>query len=256
MRLHNQVAIVTGGANGIGEGISRRFAAEGAHVVIVDTAADAGQDLAAELAGAGGSSVFVEADVSDEPAVDRAVEQALRFTGKIDCLVNNAGILRFTPWPNLSRADWDRIVDVNLTGTMLFSRSVIPHMMARSGGSIINMSSIHATLTGAAVAAYAATKGAVITFTRSMAIELGPAGIRVNAILPGYIDTPLFRSDAERVTDGRPQEFIESLEKRIPLRRVGTPADIAGAALFLASSDAAYVNGCSLAVDAGTAVQL
>lgn len=256
MRLQNQVAIVTGGANGIGEGISRRFAAEGAHVVIVDTAADSGSALVADIDAAGGSSVFVEADVSDELPVERAVERALRVTGRINCLVNNAGILRFTPWPDLSRADWDRILDVNLTGTMLFSRAVIPHMMASSGGSIINMSSIHATLTGPAVAAYAATKGALITFTRSMAIELGPSGIRVNAILPGYIDTPLFRSDAERVTGGRPQEFIDSLEKRIPLRRVGTPADIAGAAVFLASSDAAYVNGCNLAVDAGTAVQL
>ena len=256
MRLEGDVVIVTGGARGIGAGIAKRFAAEGAEVAIVDVDEKAGRETTAGIADAGQTGVFYAADVSNESAVAAMVASVMERFGRIDVLVNNAGVIRFTAWEDMDVTTWNLVLGVNLTGTMLCCKYVVPHMITGGHGAIVNMSSIHASVTGPRVAAYAATKGGIVTMTRSMALELGPHGIRANAILPGYIQTPLFMADANRVTDGHPEEFIHRLEREIPLGRVGSVDDVAGAALFLASSDSAYVTGSCIAVDAGMAVRL
>jgi NAD(P)-dependent dehydrogenase (short-subunit alcohol dehydrogenase family) len=254
--LEGKTAIVTGAGGGIGEAIARRFAQEGARVTVADIDASGGERVVAEIQEAGGAAQFVKANVAEESDITQMADATVRTYGAIDVLVNNAGILRFTPIESLTREQWDLVVGVNLTGPAFCCKHVLPHMRAAGGGSIINVSSINAAVTAPTFAAYASSKTGLLGLTRSLALELGPENIRVNAILPGYIRTPLFMSDAIRLGEGNPDRFIGQLEPRIPLRRIGTPEDVAGVALFLASDDSAYVNGAALSVDAGVAVQL
>lgn len=253
MKLSGKTAIVTGGAKGIGEAIAVRFGIEGARVVVSDVD-ESGERVAAAIREQSGEAVFVGADVSDEEQVRAMVDRVIGEYGRIDVLVNNAGIIRFTPWDDFNVADWDRVIAVNLTGVMLCSKYAIPHMRAAGGGAIVNISSVHASVTGPAVAAYAASKGGVLVLTRSMALELAPANIRVNSILPGYIRTPLFLSDVDRRPD--PAAFVNEIESKIPAGRVGDPSEIAGVAVFAASDDASYMTGAALAIDGGVSVLL
>jgi NAD(P)-dependent dehydrogenase (short-subunit alcohol dehydrogenase family) len=256
MRLEHKVAIVTGAGGGIGEGIVRRFAREGASVVVADIDRAASRRVAEAIGAEGGRAIVSQTDVTDDRALDDLVTRTLDAFGTVHILVNNAGILRFTPLDTLTRTLWDQVLAVNLTAPVFLSQRVLPHLRAAGGGSIVNISSIQAVLTGPTFAAYAASKGGVLALTRSMALELGPLGIRVNAVLPGYIRTPLFLADAERLGGGDPERFVAELEPRIALRRVGTPEDVAGAVLFAVSDDAAYLNGAAITVDAGVTVQL
>jgi NAD(P)-dependent dehydrogenase (short-subunit alcohol dehydrogenase family) len=256
VRLEGKVAIVTGAAGGIGEAIARRFAREGVQVTVADVDESGGERVVDEIERAGGVAHLVKADVGEEADIERMVGETVATYGAIHILVNNAGILRFTPLESLTREQWDLVVSVNLAGPAFCCKHVLPHMRAAGGGSIINISSINATVTAPTFAAYASSKTGLLGLTRSLALELGPENIRVNAVLPGYIRTPLFMSDAIRLGEGNPDRFIGQLEPRIPLRRIGTPEDVAGVALFLASDDSAYVNGSALGVDAGVAVQL
>ena len=255
MRFAGKVVIVTGAAAGIGGAIARRFLADGASVVAVDVRPEPDEAWAAdevdrrELA-------FIQADVTVEKDIDRVIANAIRRFGGLDVLVNNAGILRFTPADTMTREEWDRVIAVNLTAPAFWAKAAIPHLRARGGGAIVNISSIQAVLTAPQFAAYAASKAGLLGLTRSMALELGPDRIRVNAVLPGYVRTPLFMSDAVRLGEGDPDRFVRTLAERISLRRVGEPDDIAGVVLFAASDDAAYMTGAALSVDAGVAVQL
>jgi NAD(P)-dependent dehydrogenase (short-subunit alcohol dehydrogenase family) len=256
VRLEDKVAIVTGAGGGIGEAIARRFAQEGIRVTVADIDEHGGERVIDNIKHAGGVAQFLKVDVAQEADIEQMVDRTVGAYGAIHILVNNAGILRFTPLESLTREQWDLVVGVNLTGPAFCSKHVLPSMRAAGGGSIINISSINATVTAPTFAAYASSKTGLLGLTRSLALELGPENIRVNAILPGYIRTPLFMSDAIRLGDGNPDRFIGQLEPRIPLRRIGTPDEVAGVALFLASDDSAYVNGSALGVDAGVAVQL
>jgi NAD(P)-dependent dehydrogenase (short-subunit alcohol dehydrogenase family) len=256
VRLEGKVAIVTGAGGGIGEGIARRFAQEGVKVTVADIDERGSERVVDEIREARGEAQFVRANVADEADIQQMVDATVAAYGAVHILVNNAGILRFTPIEGLTREQWDLVIGVNLTGPAFCCKHVLPHMRAAGGGSIINISSINAVVTAPTFAAYASSKTGLLGLTRSLALELGPDNIRVNAILPGYIRTPLFMSDAIRLGEGNPDRFIGQLEPRIPLRRVGSPEDIAGTALFLASDDSAYVNGSALGVDAGVAVQL
>jgi NAD(P)-dependent dehydrogenase (short-subunit alcohol dehydrogenase family) len=246
--LRGKIALVTGGAAGIGGGVVRRLHDQGAEVAVVDTRAPQEMDLERTL--------YVRGDVTDEADIERVFRATIDRFGGLDILVNNAGIIRFTPLRSLERAEWDAVIATNLSAPAFCAKAALPHLVERGGGSIINISSIQAVLTGPEFGAYAASKTGLLGLTRSLALELGPLGIRVNAVLPGYVRTDLFMADASRLGDGNPQLFIDRLEPSIALRRIGEPEDIAGAVAFLASDQARYVTGATLAVDAGVTVQL
>jgi NAD(P)-dependent dehydrogenase (short-subunit alcohol dehydrogenase family) len=246
--LAGKTAVVTGGAAGIGEGVARRLHEAGAAVVIVDVQAPT--TVASER------MHYVQADIRDDAEINRVFQAAADHFGGVDILVNNAGIIRFTPLQSLQRIEWDAVIATNLTAPAFCARAALPYLVARGGGSIINVSSIQAVLTGPEFGAYAASKTGLLGLTRSLALELGPLGIRVNAVLPGYVRTDLFMADAERLGNGDPQAFIDRLESGIALGRIGEPDDVAGVVAFLASDQARYITGAALAVDAGVTVRL
>jgi NAD(P)-dependent dehydrogenase (short-subunit alcohol dehydrogenase family) len=253
--LTGKVAIVTGGASGIGAGIVERFLAEGARVVIADVERDRGEDFAATL---GGDAVFRLTDVSDPEQVSALVASAVETFGGLDVMVNNAGVSSkmHRSFLDDDLADFQRVMAVNVLGVMAGTRDAARQMAASGGGSIVNMSSIGGIQAGGGVMTYRASKAAVIMFTKSAAIELAHYEIRVNAIAPGNIPTPLLQTTT---TDKSPEELArfehairEQMRADRPLKREGTTADIAEAALYLASDRARYVTGTVLPVDGGT----
>jgi 3-oxoacyl-[acyl-carrier protein] reductase len=238
-RLANKVAIVTGGTQGIGAATVRRFAAEGAFVVFGGRQAALGESLAAEVSGA----QFVQGDVTKGEDLRRLVDTAV-VAGGVDILVNNAGIGYMSLLQELTDEAWDRTLDINLRAAMRLSRLVMPLMLARGGGSIINIASLAAVMGGQKYAAYSASKAGLCGLTRALAGELGRQGIRVNAILPGAIATEMFANEV----DANQKSWLEMMT---PLGRVGQPDEIARMALFLASSEASFITGQSIAVDGG-----
>ncbi|MBF7082509.1 SDR family oxidoreductase [Desulfallas sp. Bu1-1] len=237
MLLENKVAIVTGGGSGIGKSTAKAMAEVGARVVIADINSNCG-NVVNEIP----NSVLKICDVGDENSVQDLVENVAKEYGRIDILVNNAGIIVRKSAVEHTYADWTNVIRVNLTGTFLMSKYVVPVMIRQQGGCIINIGSL-ASLTGYKNAAYAASKAGVVNFTRSLAMEVAKYGIRVNSICPGVIKTELNRSLMEQ------PEILAKLLPKIPQGRVGTPEDIAKAAVFLASDWSDYVNGTSLLVD-------
>ena len=245
MRFSDKVVLVTGAASGIGLGAALRFAAEGASVVLVDRDAAALPAAAAKLREQGGGETReVVCDVGVEQDVTAAVEQVMVRFGRLDVVVNNAGLMIFKPIEQLSGADWLHVLQVDLLGAFFFIKQAFLHM--RPGGAIVNLSSVHALETEPNVAPYAAAKAALLSLTRSAALEGIPKGIRVNAILPGAIDTPMLWTNPQ-VQSGA--EHIDPLE-------VGKPQDVAAAIAFLASDEAAFIQGASLLVDGGRLCQL
>ena len=243
-RLEDRVAIVTGGGRGIGQGICFRFADEGAKVAIFDVIPTEAKEVAKEIVKSGGTALALRVDITKAAEIEKAVNEVISKFGKVDILVNNAGITRQCKVADMTDEVWDSVVEVNLKGVFLCCRAVIPHMKAQKYGKIVSIASILAQRGGAYYAHYGATKAGVVSFTQSLAIELGRHNINVNAIGPGIIDTPMAAGDVK-------SELQQSLIKRIPLRRIGTPRDIANAALFLASEEAAYITGQCLYVCGG-----
>ena len=253
--LAGKVAIVTGGASGIGAGIVERFLAEGARVVIADIERDRGEGFAATL---GADAVFRLTDVSDPDQIGALVAAAVETFGGLDVMVNNAGVSSkmHRSFLDDDLADFQRVMSVNVLGVMAGTRDAARQMATSGGGSIINMSSIGGIQAGGGVMTYRASKAAVIMFTKSAAIELAHYEVRVNAIAPGNIPTPLLKT----TTSGKSAEELSRFEHAIreqmradrPLKREGTTADIAEAALYLASDRARYVTGTVLPVDGGT----
>ncbi len=243
--LNNKVVLVTGGAGGIGRSIAQRFASQGCKVVVNDVDADAAAAVATAINDDGGTAVVAVADVSDSAQVAAMFDILVAEYGHIDVLVNNAGLV--SPMLHFFDADeawWRKIIDVNLTGHFLCSH-VAARMMAKNGGGcIINMSSGGATRAHRAFTAYDATKGGIEALTRAMALDLGPYGIRVNALMPGSIDT-----------SGLSLEDRKLRGENVPLGRIGEPIDMTGAALFLASDDASYITGDIIKIDGGMLAQ-
>jgi NAD(P)-dependent dehydrogenase (short-subunit alcohol dehydrogenase family) len=248
-RLRDRVAIVTGTARGIGRAIAARYAAEGAIVVGVDVQAELGRRSAEEIATEGGRMGFVAADVSREDDVRAFVGDVLRDHGRVDILVNNAAVQVEALAADVRVEDFHRIVDVNLLGCVLTCREVLPAMVARHSGVIVNMSSVNAFSADPLLPVYGATKAAIIGYTKSVAVAYGPHGIRANAICPGDVDTELNRAFFEAHPD--PVAFRGRVEREYPVRRIASTDEIARIAVFLASDDAAFVNGTEVIVDGG-----
>lgn len=244
MRLKDQVAIVTGGSRGIGRAIVRAFAAEGAKVAIVyrgnKEAADA---LAAEIKATGGTAFATQVDVADFAAAGQCVEEVIKTCGQLDILVNNAGIIKDGLFLRMEPDHWNKVLQTNLGGVFNFCKPAVEAMFRKRRGRVINISSVAADRVNAGQANYAASKGAINSFTRALAVELASRNITVNAIAPGFIETDM--SEAVRNMAG------EVIKKVIPMRRFGKPEDIAKVAVFLASEESAYITGQVITVDGG-----
>ena len=244
MRMKDKVALVTGAASGLGQATAIRLGAEGARVVCADTSADAVAETAGKIESAGGEAMAIVADVTDASACAQVVADALDRFGSLTTLVNSAGVRAEQPGPTPTLADWQRVVDINLTGTYLASRAAMQPLIDSHCGSITNLASIFGLVGGATGTAYAASKGAIVNLTRQMALEWAPA-VRVNCICPGVIETPMtaaLRDDPA---------WAAQVLQRYPLGRFGMPEEIAAAILFLASDEAAFVTGVALPVDGG-----
>ena len=244
-RFEGKAAIVTGGSGGIGMAICKRLGEEGARVVVAALRQDAVDAAAEQVKAAGAPDAFGQVcDVSDEAAVAAAAKACVDRFGRLDVVVNNAGLMTFKPLADFTRDDWLKVLAVDLLGAMHFTRQAFQKMSR--GGAIVNIASVHAVMTTPNVAPYAASKAALLSLTRSAGIEGKPLGIRANVILPGAIDTPMLWSNPN----------LESGAEKLDPKDVGKPEHIAGATAFLASDDAAFVTGASLAVDGGRLAQL
>jgi NAD(P)-dependent dehydrogenase (short-subunit alcohol dehydrogenase family) len=251
-KLQGRVAIVTGAGSGIGAATAARFAEEGATVVCVDLNGDAAEKVAAAITGLGGRALAAAADVTSSPDLEGVTAATLSRFGNIDVCFANAGIAGPGSAADVDDATWAAVIDVNLTGVWRTARAVLPAMLERGRGSIINQASAGGIVGVPGVAAYAAAKGGVIALTRQMAVDYGPRGIRVNAIAPGTVPTPLLRaSNAGGGGLMTSAEDPDGIARRFPLGRLGTPEDIASAAAYLACDDSAWVTGTVLVVDGG-----
>jgi NAD(P)-dependent dehydrogenase (short-subunit alcohol dehydrogenase family) len=247
MRLKDKVAIVTGGAHGMGEAEARLFAKEGAKVVVADILPDMGEAVAADIRRSGGEARFVQTDVTKDEDWERLVGETLKAYGRLDVLVNNAGVSGSVVNDHDGTDGWDKIIAINQTSVFLGTRRAAAEMMKTGGGSIVNISSIIA-LVGSASGhpAYGASKGAIRSYTKTCAMRYGPKGVRVNSVHPGYMPAMLNSTNA-----GERAEKIE----RTPLRRIGEPIEVAYGVLFLASDEASFVTGAELVIDGGWVAQ-
>jgi 3-oxoacyl-[acyl-carrier protein] reductase len=246
MRLKDQVALITGGARGIGRGISEAFAAEGAKVAVVYRGSQpAAESLVASIKEKGGQAVALQADVADSAAAEACVAKVKEQFGRIDVLVNNAGVIHDELFIRMEPENWNKVLQTNLGGVFNFCKAVAyDPMMKQRSGRIINVSSVAAEHVNPGQTNYAASKGAINSFTRALAVELASRGITVNAIAPGFIETDMSAAVLNKAGD-------QLVKKLIPMRRLGKPDDIAQVAVFLASPAASYVTGQVLVVDGG-----
>jgi 2-hydroxycyclohexanecarboxyl-CoA dehydrogenase len=245
---YERTAIVTGGGSGIGLAIAERLAADGNAVAIFDRNGEAADEAAAKIAAAGGTALGVEVDVTDRPGIDAGVDLVRERLGRPTILVNSAGLDGFDRFLDITAEKWNRILAVNLTGTFDCCQAVVPDMIEEGWGRIVNISSSSAQSGQPIMTHYVASKAGVIGFTKALALELGPLGITVNTIPPGFIDTPMLRKSESRGLLGK---GVEHHEAATPVRRVGRPEDIAAACSFLVREEASYVTGQVIGVNGG-----
>ncbi|MGM0420229.1 MAG: 3-oxoacyl-ACP reductase FabG [Bacillota bacterium] len=243
MRLKGKVAVITGSAQGIGEAVAGEFAKQGAKVVIADYDPEGGKEAVKTIKDAGGEAIFVKTDVSDFSACEELIEKTIGEYDKIDILVNNAGITADGFLVKMTEEEWDRVIDINLKGVFNCARHAAKQMMDQGFGVIINASSVVGLYGNIGQTNYAAAKFGVIGLTKTWAKELGPKGVRVNAVAPGFVETPML--------DAVPDKVLDKMKNKTPLKRLGNPEELAKAYLYLASDEAAYVNGEILSVDGG-----
>jgi 2-hydroxycyclohexanecarboxyl-CoA dehydrogenase len=243
----SRVAVVTGGASGIGLGVARRFVADGYHVAVLDRDGAGAEAAATELAGSGGKVVAVQVDVADRASVDAAFARTRAELGPVEILVTSAGVESFDALPDITAEVWDRIIAVNLTGTFSCVQAAVPDMVAAGWGRIVTISSSSAQSGAPNMAHYAASKGGVISLTKALAVELSRQGVTVNTIPPSLVDTPMSRS-AEAAGDFPGVDVVGPM---VPLGRAGTPDDIAAACSFLCSDGGSYITGQVIGVNGG-----
>ena len=250
MRLQGLYCVVTGGASGIGAATVRRFAAEGAHICILDRDLSAAEALAAEL---GDSHLAMELDVRFEAGVEQVAEAVYDRWGHVDVLVNNAGSELNKTYDETAVEEWDKVLDTDLKGPWLLCKHFVPRMVERGSGSVINISSLNGLVGFPLSTAYGSAKGGLVVFTRDMAIELATSGVRINCVCPGVIETPMM----ERWTDLMPdkEEAKAMLRGVMPIGRMGTAEEVAAAILFFASEDSSLCQGAVLSVDGGFTAQ-
>ena len=254
-RLAGKVALVTGTTSGIGRAILERFAAEGASVVGAGRRAEEGEAIAAAIRAQGHAATFITTDVSQRGEVARLVAETVATYGALDIVVNNAAVGVFSKTvENTAEDEWDRTLAINLKSAYLVSHEAIPHQRRRGGGSIVNVSSVHAYATTEGVAAYAASKGGLLALSRQMALDLARDNIRVNALIVGAVETDMLRAHAER--EGKTYAEMGWVFEPHAIGRIGQPAEIANAALFLASDESSFVTGAPMIADGGLLARL
>jgi NAD(P)-dependent dehydrogenase (short-subunit alcohol dehydrogenase family) len=249
MRLINKVALITGGNSGIGRATALLFAREGAKVALTGRDEERGKRVVEEIKKASGTAIFIRSDVRIAEDCRQAVDKTLREFGRLDILFNNAGVYYPHTVVDCPEEEWDLTIDINLKGTYLMSKLVLPAMIAQGGGSIINNGSGWGITGGNEAASYCASKGGVVLLTKAMAIDHGRQGIRVNCLCPGDVETPMLPADA-KLRKIEWKDYLAEASNR-PLGRIGTPDEIARAALFLATDDSSFMTGAVLAVDGG-----
>ena len=252
MKFKDKVAVVTGGAGGIGRASALAFAREGAAVSVIDI--EEGNSATEEIRSDGGTSIFLKTDLSSAAGCKNAVQETASALGGIDYLANNAGILFMGSAEETSEDDWQHVININLSSLFWMSKYVIPEMRARGGGAIVNVASIHGYQTHQRMVAYCTTKTAILGLTRAMAIDHGHENIRVNAVCPGAVDTPMFRKAISGEED--PEAVRNVWANAALVKRVGQPEDIAETVLFLCSDQASFIAGQSYLVDGGVSCDL
>ncbi len=246
MRLKDKVAIITGAGSGIGQATAVKFAQEGARVAVCDINEAAAAAVAGEIAKAGGNALAYHVDVTDRESVGRMVEAVMKAWGRVDTLVNNAGIVQDAQLKKMTEEQFDRVIDVNLKGTYNCTKAVVDIMLEQGSGVILNASSIVGLYGNFGQTNYAATKFGVIGMVKTWARELGRKGIRANAVCPGFIRTPIL--------DAMPEKVIKMMEDKVPMGRLGRPEEIANTYAWLASDEASYINGAVIEVSGGVTI--
>jgi 3-oxoacyl-[acyl-carrier protein] reductase len=245
-RLENKIAVVTGGSDGIGRAAAIKFASEGAQVIIWDMNEEKGRLTVAEIESEGGNAFFSKVNTASYYEVDEATQVAVNKFGRIDILINNAGITRDASIRKMTPEQWQQVIDVNLTGVFNCAKCVSAGMVEKGYGRIINTSSVVALYGNFGQSNYVATKAGVIGLTKTLARELGRKGVTVNAVAPGFIATEMVKK--------MPENVLKSMEEKVPLGRLGMPEEIASAYLFLAGDEASYINGATISVDGGITI--
>ena len=248
-RFEGRTVIVTGGGGGIGGASCRRFAAEGARVAVFDVNLEAAQNVARDIVASSGQAQAFQCDITHRASVDQAVAATIERFGPIDVLVNNAGWDIFRPFTKTEPIQWDKLIAINLTGPLHMHHAVLPGMVERRSGRIVNIASDAARVGSSGEAVYAACKGGLVAFSKTIAREHARHGITVNVVCPGPTDTALFAD--YKAGAGNPEKLVEAFTRSIPLGRIGQPDDLPGAIAFFASDDAAYVTGQVLSVSGG-----
>ena len=254
MRLKDKVALVTGAASGIGQATAVLFGKEGAKVMCADLDAEGAERVAQQIVGSGGEAASTQADVSQAADVERMVRETVERWGRIDILFNNAGVEWALPAPQVPEQEWDRMIDVNLKGVFLGCKYAIPEMVKQGGGSIVNTASIAGLRGTPWLSTYSASKGGVVQMTKSLAVEWAEHNVRVNAVCPGVIRTPMTERGIEQawaLFGDTAEEAWQRIAEGHPLGRLGEPEEVARAVLFLASDEASFVTGVALPVDGG-----
>ncbi|MFZ3385284.1 MAG: 3-oxoacyl-ACP reductase FabG [Candidatus Methanoperedens sp.] len=243
MRVKDKVVIITGGGSGIGRETGILFAREGSKVVVADVNEKAGTETVDTIKKAGGEAFFAILDVSNREQAKQVVKDTVAKYGRLDVLINNAGIIQDALVVKMTEEQWDKVININLKGPFNCIQAVVEQMISQGSGVILNISSIVALYGNVGQTNYAATKAGLVGMTKTLAKELGKKGIRVNAVAPGFIFTPM--------TAAMPEKILEMMKEKTPLKRLGTPMDIANTLLFLASDDASFINGAVISVDGG-----